>query len=128
MTEKDVAAYVELAMKNLFFAKFQRENVVSEVKGHSFRLYEKSAMLDYVESETITIPYWKASHDVSKTAPLTLSHYEICTMNSIISVVTEYEPMVEIVIIWRGNSYKFNEPNLYSRYIGCYQMRDLKHC
>ncbi|MGO3732487.1 MAG: hypothetical protein ACTJHC_04835 [Vagococcus sp.] len=57
MTEKDVAAYVELAMKNLFFAKFQRENVVSEVKGHSFRLYEKSAMLDYVESETITIPY-----------------------------------------------------------------------
>lgn len=31
MNEKDVAAYVELAMKNLFFAKIQRENVVSEV-------------------------------------------------------------------------------------------------
>ena len=31
MNEKDVSAYVELAMKNLFFAKLQRENVVSEV-------------------------------------------------------------------------------------------------
>ncbi|MBO0476717.1 hypothetical protein DOK76_06510 [Vagococcus sp. DIV0080] len=31
MNEKDVSAYVNLAMKNLFFAKLQRENVVSEV-------------------------------------------------------------------------------------------------
>lgn len=32
MDKEDVSAYVELAMKNLFFAKFQRENVISEVE------------------------------------------------------------------------------------------------
>ncbi|WP_202622679.1 hypothetical protein [Candidatus Enterococcus huntleyi] len=31
MNEKEIALYVELAMKNLFFAKIQRENVASEV-------------------------------------------------------------------------------------------------
>lgn len=32
MNEKEVSVYVELAMKNLFFAKLQRENVVNEVQ------------------------------------------------------------------------------------------------
>ncbi|WP_438763359.1 hypothetical protein [Enterococcus sp. AZ194] len=31
MNEKEIANYVELAMKNLHFAKVQRENVISEV-------------------------------------------------------------------------------------------------
>lgn len=32
MKEKEIALYVELAMKNLFFAKIQRENVAVEVE------------------------------------------------------------------------------------------------
>lgn len=67
-------------------------------KGHLFRTYKKSAMLDYVKDETITIPYLKASHNLSNSEKLKLTHYKICTMNSIISVVTENEPKVKLVI------------------------------
>ncbi|MFW7433205.1 hypothetical protein [Vagococcus carniphilus] len=66
-------------------------------KGHLFRTYKKSAMLDYVKDETITIPYLKASHNLSNSEKLKLTHYKICTMNSIISVVTENEPKVKLV-------------------------------
>lgn len=55
-------------------------------------------MLDYVKNETIAIPYLKASHGLAKSEKLKLTHYEICTFNSIISVVTENEPEVKIVI------------------------------
>lgn len=67
-------------------------------KGHLFRTYKKSAMLDYVKNETIAIPYLKASYGLAKSEKLKLTHYEICTFNSIISVVTENEPEVKIVI------------------------------
>lgn len=67
-------------------------------KGHLFRTYKQSAMLDYVKNETIAIPYLKASHGLAKSEKLKLTHYEICTFNSIISVVTENEPEVKIVI------------------------------
>ncbi|MDT2848241.1 hypothetical protein P7H60_03520 [Vagococcus carniphilus] len=67
-------------------------------KGHLFRTYKKSTMLDYVKDETITIPYLKASHNLSNSDKLKLTHYKICTMNSIISVVTENEPKVKLVI------------------------------
>lgn len=54
-------------------------------------------MLDYVKNETIAISYLKSSHELSKSEKLELTHYEICTSNSIISVVTENEPEVKIV-------------------------------
>ncbi|MGM0216545.1 hypothetical protein [Enterococcus sp. AZ109] len=31
MNEKELSAYIDLAMKNLHFLKLQRENVISEV-------------------------------------------------------------------------------------------------
>ncbi|MDT2781972.1 hypothetical protein P7H41_08420 [Vagococcus fluvialis] len=67
-------------------------------KGHLFRTYKKSAMLDYVKNETIAIPYLKVLYGLAKSEKLKLTHYEICTFNSIISVVTANEPEVKIVI------------------------------
>lgn len=69
-----------------------------DFKGHLFRTYKKSAMLDYVKNETIAIPYLRASHGLLKSEKLKLTHYEISTMNSIISVVTENEPEVKIIM------------------------------
>lgn len=66
-------------------------------KGHLFRTYKKSAMLDYVKDKTIAIPYLKTPNNLSKSEELKLTHYEICAMNSIISVVTENEPKVILI-------------------------------
>lgn len=104
--KKNIEANKELPQIELYFEDYISIHIDDEIyapytpdfEGHLFRTYKKSAMLDYVKNETIVISYLRAAHELSKSEKLELTHYEICTLNSIISVVTENEPEVKIVI------------------------------
>lgn len=103
---KNMKVNQDLPQIELYFEDYISIHIDDEIyaqhtsgfEGHLFRTYKKSAMLDYVKNETIAISYLGASHELSKSEKLELTHYEICTLNSIISVVTENEPEVKIVI------------------------------